>query len=192
MPPRVKFTKEEITSAALDLVRKQGPSALTARGLGKKLGCSSRPIFTAFSGMDELREEVTASAKNIYKSYVDKGLAQSLPFKGAGTEYIHFASQEPKLFQLLFMAEKNEVPSLSLVLPLIDESYEAILQSVMNTYQMSRPLAEKLYRHLWIYTHGIATLSVTQMCRFSSEEIDRMLSEVCMSLIRAIKGGFIQ
>lgn len=37
MPPKVKFTKEEIIQAALDLVREQGAEALTTRALGKTL-----------------------------------------------------------------------------------------------------------------------------------------------------------
>lgn len=40
MPPKAKFTREEIIAAGLDLVREEGFSALTARGLGARLGLS--------------------------------------------------------------------------------------------------------------------------------------------------------
>lgn len=46
MPPKPKFTKDEIALAALDIVKKDGVSALTARELGKRLGSSSCPVFT--------------------------------------------------------------------------------------------------------------------------------------------------
>lgn len=48
MPPKVKFTRDEIIAAALELVRERGIASITARALGEKLGISSRPIFTAF------------------------------------------------------------------------------------------------------------------------------------------------
>ena len=40
MPPKPKFSKEEIIDAALDIVSQNGVAALTARELGEKLGCS--------------------------------------------------------------------------------------------------------------------------------------------------------
>lgn len=58
MPPKPKCTKEQIVKAALKLVSERGEKALTARELGKKLGSSSCPIFTALGSMDELVKEV--------------------------------------------------------------------------------------------------------------------------------------
>ena len=48
MPPRPKFTKEQVLEAALRIVETEGESALTARRLGQELGSSPRPIFTLF------------------------------------------------------------------------------------------------------------------------------------------------
>ena len=48
MPPKAKFTKEEIAEQALNIIKEEGAAALTARSLGERLGTSSRPIFTAF------------------------------------------------------------------------------------------------------------------------------------------------
>ncbi len=189
MPPKAKFTKEEVISAALSIVRTDGFEALTSRALGTRLGSSARPIFTVFQSMDEVQQAVIESAKALYKKYVDQGLTWEHPFKGVGTQYILFSVQEPKLFQLLFMTEQPQVPDLSGVLPLIEESYEEILLSIQNDYGMSRRLAERLYHHLWIYTHGIATLCATKMCRFTGEEISNMITEVCMSILKNIKEG---
>ena len=38
MPPKPKYTREQIASAAFELVRKNGVQALTARELGKAIG----------------------------------------------------------------------------------------------------------------------------------------------------------
>ncbi len=187
MPPKAKFTKEEIVDAALHIVKTDGFDALTSRALGTHLGSSARPIFTVFQNMDEVQQAVIESAKALYKNYVDQGLTWEHPFKGVGTQYILFSIQEPKLFQLLFMTEQPQIPDFGGVLPLIEESYEEILSSIQNDYGMSRQLAEKLYHHLWIYTHGIATLCATKMCRFTGEEISSMITEVCMSILKNIK-----
>ncbi len=187
MPPKAKFTREEIIEAAFQIVKEDGFEALTSRALGTRLGSSARPIFTVFQSMDEVQQAVIESAKALYKEYVDQGLTWEHPFKGVGTQYILFSIQEPKLFQLLFMTEQPQIPDFSGVLPLIEESYREILLSIQKDYGMSEPLAQKLYHHLWIYTHGIATLCTTKMCRFTSEEISSMITEVCMSILKNIK-----
>lgn len=189
MPPKAKFSREEIVEAALEIVRAEGFGALTSRTLGTKLGSSARPVFTVFQNMEEVQQAVIDAAKMLYREYVQKGLSENPAFKGVGTQYILFSVNEPKLFQLLFMAEHKQVPDLSNVLPLIDESYEQILLSVRNGYGLDEACAERLYRHLWIYTHGIATLCATGMCRFTGEEISGMMTEVFIGLLKNMKAG---
>ena len=189
MPPKCKFTREEIIQAALDIAKSEGTASITARSLGAKLGSSSKPIFSVFENMEEVQAEVQKAAKALYAGYVQVGLHQELAFKGVGTQYILFAIKEPKLFQLLFMTEQSQKPSVAGILPIIDESYEQILLSVQNGYGLGKKDAENLYRHLWIYTHGIAVLCATNMCSFTADEISRMMTEVCVSLLKEIKGG---
>ena len=187
MPPKAKFTREEIVSAGLEIVKADGAGALTARALGARLGSSPRPIFTVFESMEEVLGEVRMSAKKLYASYVDRGLSEEIAFKGVGTQYILFAIREPKLFRLLFMEEQENVPSISGVLPLIEENYDRIVRSVQDSYGLDIEEARKLYRHLWIYTHGIATLCATRMCSFTAEEIGSMMSEVFKGLLNGIE-----
>ena len=66
MPPKAKFSKEEIIKAAVNLVRTEGAQALTARALGTKLGVSSSPVFTFFQSMDEVRRS-RKSAGQLYQ-----------------------------------------------------------------------------------------------------------------------------
>lgn len=191
MPPKAKFSREQIIDAAIDIVREDGFDALTSRALGTKLGSSARPIFTVFQNMEEVQQEVIITAKQKYREYISKGLSQDLAFKGVGMEYILFSINEPKMFQLLFMTEQSQIPDLTGVLPLIDDSYEQILRSIQSGYGIDKSSAEILYRHLWIYTHGIATLCATNMCRFTDEEVSSMIRQVCISILKSIKAGSI-
>lgn len=189
MPPQAKFSREEIIKAALSIVREEGMEALTSRALGTRMGSSARPIFTVFQNMEQVQQAVTEASKRLYNEYVWKGLSEKPAFKGVGTQYILFSIHEPKLFQLLFMTEHKQVPSLSSVLPLIDENYDQILLSIQKEYGLDRFSAEKLYRHLWLYTHGIATLCATKMCCFTGEEISEMMTEVFISLLKNERAG---
>lgn len=206
MPPKCKFTREEIVQTALNMVREDGIESVTARSLGAKLGASSKPIFSVFENMEELMREVMKAARDTYNAYVKIGLSQVPAFKGVGTQYIRFAQNEPKLFQLLFMSEQTlSIPGQNLsgygqkekkdalgVLPLIDDNYEKILASIENGYGIGEPDAKVLYRHLWIYTHGIASLLATNVCAFQEKETDNLITEVFRALLTAGKAGKTQ
>lgn len=158
--------------------------ALTSRSLAKKLGSSACPIFTVFSSMEEVQAAMVDTAKAIYKGYVDKGLTQDIPFRGVGQQYVQFAMDEPKLFQLLFMGESRSTPSIHTVLPTLDDSYTQILASITENHSITAEQAQRLYQHLFVYTHGIACLCATKTCRFSEQEIENMMSEIFMSLLK--------
>ncbi len=189
MPPRAKFTKKEIILTAMDLVREQGLETVTSRELGKRLGSSACPIFTVFSNMDEVKNEVIMEAKSIYKEYVAEGLKQEVAFRGVGFAYIQFAIKEPKLFQLLFMSEQSKPTDIGHTLMVIDTNYEEILNSVKEPYGLSEDDAKRLYQHLWVYTHGIASLCATKVSVFTDKEIMTMMSEIFVSLLKEIKRG---
>lgn len=185
MPPKSKFTKEEIVHTALAEVEKNGFDALTARTLGAALGSSPRPIFTVFNSMDEVCAAVVDSANELYNNYVAEGLKDDVPFRGVGEAYLRFAHEHPKLFMLLFMREQAEGLDERGVLDAIDQNAEKILQSVIDSYGLERKQAERLYMHLWVYTHGIAAAVVTGVCKFTDERT--MLKDECAAMIKHIK-----
>lgn len=186
MPPKARFTKQQIAEAGLEIIRTEGMENLTARSLGKKLGSSACPIFTLFENMEEVQKEILTVARKKYNEYTLKGLAQTPAFKGTGEQYIRFAKDEPKLFQLLFISEKFDTLTLEERLA-IDEHYEDIVSSIQTQYHLSKGNANRLYRHLWIYTHRIAALIATNVCVFTDEEISNMLTETFIGIFSKIK-----
>lgn len=192
MPPKSKFTRDEIVKVALEIVRENGIKALTARALGARLGSSACPIFTVFENMEDVQSAVKIAARALYCEYIKQGFAIKPAFKGIGIQYIRFAMEEPRLFELLFMSILNEAPNIDNVLPIIDESYGEILMSVETSFGLDEKDSEEVYHHLWIYSHGIAVLSATKTCTFTLNEVDAMLTSVCKAIIKDIKGGKIQ
>lgn len=183
MPPKAKFGKSEIITAAVGIAEEKGSEYLTARSLAEKLSSSPRPIFTVFNRMDEVFDGVKAYANDLYQSYVSEGLKQTPAFKGVGTAYIKFASDHPKLFRLLFMTEHSELPSVHGVLGIIEDSYRKIVESITTAYGVGEEFAKELYLNMWIYSHGIAVLIATKMCKFGDEQISEMLTTVFKGLI---------
>ncbi len=188
MPPKAKFTRDEILDTALSITKEHGIDAVTARELGNRLGSSARPIFTVFESMDEVKEFVIMKAKEMYGQYVEEGLKDKPAFRGVGIAYIRFAVEQPRLFQLLFMSASRESKDVSTILPVIEDNYDRILKSVQESYGLEKKSAEKIYQHLWTYTHGIATMFATRLCSYTMEQIEERLTEVFKGLLLVEKG----
>ena len=70
MPPKAKITKDMILNTVLEITRKTGFEAVNARSIANKLQCSTRPIFTCYKNMDELKNEFLEFAFDYYNQYV--------------------------------------------------------------------------------------------------------------------------
>lgn len=183
LPPKARYTREEIVDVACGLVRRYGESFLSARSLASELGTSTAPIFTAFGSIEELQAEVVNRAKKLYKEYLDEGLASTPAFKGAGLQYIKFAKDEPEFFKMLFMKDGgNDLPSH--YFPAGDENEPLVREAVQGAYGFDTERAKKIYNHLAVYAHGLAVLYAQGKCVFTDEDVSRMLSELFMSLTK--------
>ncbi|MBR4288242.1 MAG: TetR/AcrR family transcriptional regulator [Clostridia bacterium] len=182
MPPKAKFTREEIFRVAFEMTRKHGIEFISARSLAAELGVSTAPIFTAFESLDELDRAIIDKAKEQYGVYLKEGMKEELPFRGTGLAYIRFAKEEPKLFSLLFMGDGNgEKPTHYFP---GDEHSSEILNMVMARYQMTENGAKRLYNHLSVYAHGLASLFAMGRCVFTMEDAGNMLSELFFALTK--------
>ncbi len=105
MPPKVKITKEMILNTVLDITREVGFEAVNARSIASKLQCSTRPIFTCYENMNELKNEFLAFAYEYYNQYVVnyRNSKSVSPYLLLPLSYIEFAQEETYLFKLLFI-----------------------------------------------------------------------------------------
>ena len=190
MAPRVKFTREEFAEAGLSVVRKKGFSALTAQALAEKLKSSTRPIFTCFGTMDELKAEVYAAADAVYRNYEDVGLKHPIPFLGVGLQYIRFAKEDPELYRLLFLTSGTEFGG---AMTSMKHLQNMIRESLMRIYKIDAKTADFYFRDLWLVVHGLATLIVTGDCPYSDDEISQILTGFSVSICKSIKEipGFV-
>lgn len=105
MPPKPKFTREEVASVAFAMIKEGGVSALTARDLGARMGTSARPIFTLFKNMDDVKQAARALAVKEFMEYISDYREYSPAFKRIGMMIVSYGIHEPELFKLLFLQE---------------------------------------------------------------------------------------
>ena len=191
MPPKPRFTREEMVEAGLELVRQKGAEALTARELADVLGCSARPIFTAFENMEELRGEVKKAAHKLISNYANEAMEYDPPFKKAGMQIILFASREPNLFKMIFMSSSDKPTSFDEVFS-AHTSNNKFEEVISKAYSLSSKEARYLFEHMWIYTYGISVLCALNQCNFSDAELSNLLGVEFLSLLDYVRNNNIE
>ena len=189
MPPKPKFTREEIVTAALELVAEKGLEALTARELGQQLGSSARPIFTVFQSMEEVQRQLRQAAMERFDSFAEKAMHYTPAFKQFGMQMILFAQEEPRLFRLLFMTENTRARSFEDVFAQLGDTARLCVGLIERDYGLTELEAMELFRHVWIHTYGIGALCATGMCSFTEEEINEMLGHDFAAMMLRIQSG---
>lgn len=189
MPPKPKYTKQQIVDAALEVVARKGVESLTAKELSYALNTSTTPIFTVFRSMQEVQDEVKNAAMERFESFAHKAAGEMPLFKQIGMQMILFAKEEPQLYRLVFMSANNDVRSFDDIFAQLGKVAEECLDAIQKDYGLSREDSGTLFEHTWIHTFGIGVLCATGMCCFSDEEISNMLTQDFMAMLQLLKSG---
>jgi len=181
MPPKIQVSEEQILNQAVELVRRQGFSALNARSLADALGCSVQPIFRTFHSMGELKERVTAFVAEDYQRRLVEGLTESDPMNGLLMAYIRYAQEEKQFFRLLHMSDRLALKGTGDFVGV--GVNKTIVDAMMKETGLSREDAEILYVGCFFAAHGVAALLSTNHCAFPEESIQEIIGDVYDGLI---------
>lgn len=187
MPPKARYSKEEIVNTALGIAAEHGMAGLTAKELSVALGTSTSPIFTVFDSMQELQGEVRLAAMARFEAYAHEAMEGMPVFKRVGMKMISFAKDEPRLYELIFMSPNSEVRSFDGIYAHLGSVADECLDAIRGDYGLSVEDSRVLFEHSWIHTYGIATLCATGMCDFSQDELSAMLSQDFSAMMLFLK-----
>ncbi len=106
MPPKKKFSKQQIVDAAFDIARTEGIDNITIRKVAEKLGSSIAPIYVNFKDVDELIEEVVNKIFAVSQELLQQENS-GRPFRDIGVASIRFAKDYSVLFKDLVMNQNK-------------------------------------------------------------------------------------
>ncbi len=188
MPPKPKYTREEIIDAAYKIMEHKGIDAVVAREVGKTLNTTTAPIFTYFKTMEELKNEIYIKACNTCSEFLNGSINYFPAFKEFGLRWYRFACTYPHVYDLIFVTPKsgNCEPVYIIDVNFI-EILEPMKQEIMKTFDISYRGAGELITNMCIYVHGVCSLYSKRKEKPGTDVIGKMISKMCISTVAGIK-----
>ncbi|MEM6926721.1 MAG: hypothetical protein AAF602_07345 [Myxococcota bacterium] len=150
MPPKTRYTPDAVLEAAIEVVRRDGLRAVSARSVAKMLDASTAPVTAAFDSMQAL---VEAAVERILA-----GLVATLeaaegpdPLQAAAFAFARFTADEPNFYEALFLLTHARTPDWVGV----RRSFSARLDRSPRFASLSPRQRDALAWRVSVVTHGI-------------------------------------
>lgn len=183
MARKTQISKEVILEAALEMLIRDGYSAINIKTLSKEIGCSTQPLVWHFENMDGLREALAEYALNYANDKMRSNANGMDAFTNVGMSYIEIAFEQPRLFTYLFMSGGSGFIAGNLdVFTTVDENSLMVEQIAL---QLKIPIekASVFYRDMMIYTHGLASFIASGLIKATKEEVKQMVHHLSEELL---------
>ena len=185
MPAVRKASREQIIDAAVAILRDEGFSAINARSVAKKLGCSTQPIYFSFKNMDELKAALTERAIELHTQRVRDSLraqeGSDSRYSSYGMGFVKFAAEEKQLFRWLYLEGGQMEPYQNdILLP-------EVLRAMEDEFGYPEEVARRFHQDMIYYSYGLAILANTDHLHLTESELREAFRREFRALI-AIHG----
>lgn len=169
MPAVRKVSKEQIIDAAVDVLRDDGFSAINARSVAKKLGCSTQPIYFSFRNMEELKAALTERGIQMHTQRVRDSLriheGNDSRYSSYGMGFVKFAAEEKQLFRWLYLEGEQLGPYQNDVLT------SEVISVITEEFGYEEDVARRFHQDMVYFTYGLAILANTDHLHLTEAEL---------------------
>ena len=169
MPAVRKVSKEQIIDATVDVLRDDGFSAINARSVAKKLGCSTQPIYFSFRNMDELKAALTERAIQMHTQRVRDSLriheGSDSRYSSYGMGFVKFAAEEKQLFRWLYLEGEQLGPYQNDVLT------SEVISVITEEFGYEEDVARRFHQDMVYFTYGLSSLANTDHLHLTEAEL---------------------
>ena len=169
MPAVKKISREAILDAAVEVLRDGGFSAVNARSVAKKLGCSTQPIYASFRNMEELKAALTERAIAMHTQRVRASLrahaGNDSRYSSYGMGFVKFAAEEKQLFRWLYLDGEQQGPYQNDVL------LSEVIAVIVEEFGYSEAVARRFHQDMTYFSYGLAILANTDHLYLTEPEL---------------------
>ena len=155
------LTKASIVEAAVTLVNRAGPAALTMSSVARDLGVSQPALYSHFSNLQGLQAAVTFAANDV----LEQRLLQAVevgrgdrPLMALAEAYRAYVREFPDLYLLQMRGIRDSDPLIAAVQQAKAIEAGEVVRSALRTYGVDEELVANVHVGLRAAIHGFAHL----------------------------------
>jgi AcrR family transcriptional regulator len=169
---RGSLTRQEILSAAIDILQEEGVESLSMRRIAKKLGCSVASPYTHFQSQEEIIRHLILEGERRLTSDLrraqDKSQDVYIQLDAIAHAYWNFSAENKELHKLMFNAVGGRL--YRNVFPSLPTSYRVFLETIRSgiscgEIRFSRQEYPAIARTMWSWMYGLIVLEMNEILR---------------------------
>lgn len=178
MPRKVQITKDIILDAALNLLIREGYSAVNIKSLAKELHCSTQPISWQFENMEGFRKAL-AEYVHFYTNKIVKSDSKNalVAFKEIGQAYIDMSFDMPNLYRFVEMNESGTFDTKGMNAIFNHERNIYLANALAKILNISVEQCGNFIMTMVTYTHGLSAMIATGMVMDDRETVKKTMFE---------------
>ena len=181
MPPKQRITREMILERSFEMFCREGMSAVNARSVAKALNCSTQPIFSYFSGMDDLKNAIDQKAHDVFEQTVNEEARENDKLEGYCDAYIRFAREQPRLFAHMFLRPDDGSQMFGGIVR------EPMVSAEADVKGLDSEKAKRVCEDVMIYAHGLAAMQATARTAMTQQQMADRIHELHETLVAKVK-----
>lgn len=157
--------REQVLSASLELIEKEGVAALSLREVARRAGVSHQAPYHHFGSKDALVAELVARGYTQLSEMLEAAEksrgAPSRRLRLAGRAYVDFALRHPAAFRIMFRPELADFSACPSAEAAGSRAYSVLVRLVEETFggrRVPRDRLDALVTMNWSMVHGLASL----------------------------------
>jgi len=175
--------RENILACACDLYLEDGLDGFSMRKLARAVGVTAPALYRHFESKEAVLLEVVGEAYARFAQYLYGALQGRTPeerFRLAGTGYLDFALDQPRLYEVLFaspdvMGMKQISPEVEAQACAVGQFWNDRVRECVDAGMLRRADPDALGVTLWAHAHGLVSLYLLGALPVENEEAFREL-----------------
>ncbi len=189
MPPKNKFTKEQIIETAFEIAKEEGIDSITIRKIADNLGSSIAPIYVNFKDVEELKKAVISKIYEISNSILQEQNTGDV-FLNIGIASVKFAEDYSVIFKELILKNNGYLDNYDVQ---IGNNIIQEMKKDEDLKEFSEEELKTLLMKMRVFQAGLSIMATNESfaLELTDEKVIEMLSDTGEDIVNGMKNRMI-
>lgn len=189
MPPKNKFTKEQIIETAFEIAKEEGIDSITIRKIADNLGSSIAPIYVNFKDVEELKKAVISKIYEIGNSILQEQNTGDV-FLNIGIASVKFAKDYSVIFKELILKKNGYLDNYDVQ---IGNNIIQEMKKDEDLKEFSEEELKTLLMKMRVFQAGLSIMATNESfaLELTDEKVIEMLSDTGEDIVNGMKNRMI-